>query len=207
MSRNRDLPDLRVRRTRQALRQALVAVVEEQSYSAVTVTGICRQAMVNKATFYLHYQDKYDLLLDVMGERFGVLSLRDSPPSPDLANYSLARASATVLPLLEHVAAHAGFYRGILGSGGSQEIRADVQTYVQGLILQRIRAVLPDGISTPVPVDVVAAYTAAAGLGAIVWWLDAGIPSTPGQFAEWLLRLLSLGAHQALGLPAPAPQP
>ena len=77
---------------------------------------------------------------------------------------------------------------------------------MQGLILQRIRAVLPDGISTPVPVDVVAAYTAAAGLGAIVWWLDAGIPSTPDQFAEWLLRLLSLGAHQALGLPAPAPQ-
>ncbi|MGY1985662.1 TetR/AcrR family transcriptional regulator [Blastococcus sp. SYSU DS0669] len=173
----------------------------------MTVTRVCRQAMVKKATFYLHYQDKYDLLLDVVGERFGVMSLRDSPPPPDLASYSLERASATVLPLLEHVAAHAGFYRGIVGAGGSQEIRADLRTYVRGLILQRIRAVLPAGISTPVPVDVVAAYTAAAGLGAVVWWLDAGIPSTPGQFAEWLLRLLSFGAHQALGLPAPAPQP
>jgi AcrR family transcriptional regulator len=205
VSRTGDPADLRVRRTRQALREALVSLVEDQAYQAVTVTRICRHAMVNKATFYLHYQDKYDLLLDVVGERFGVLNVRNSPPPQDLETYSLAQPTTLVLELLQHVADHAGFYRGILGPCGSREIRADVQTYVQGLISQRIRAAVPDTAATPVPVDVVAAYTAAAGLGAIVWWLDAGTPSTPGQFAEWLLRLISLGTHQALGLPAPVP--
>jgi hypothetical protein len=75
--------------------------------------------MVHKATLHPHHQDECDLLLDVMGERFGVLSLRDSAPPPDLANYSLARASATVLPSLENEAARVGSYRGILGAGGS----------------------------------------------------------------------------------------
>ena len=206
MSRTAEHPDLRVRRTRQALRDALIALVEERGYQAVTVTAVCRLAMVNKATFYLHYQDRYDLLLDVVGERFGVLSLRNSPPPQDPATYSLAQPTAVLRELLQHVAEHAGFYRGILGPSGSHEIRADVQTYVQGLVSQRIRTAVPDPTTTPVPVDVVAAYTAAAGLGSIVWWLDAGTPSSPEQFAGWLARLISLGAHRNLGLAAPPPR-
>ena len=205
MSRKREAADLRVRRTRKALREALVSVVEEEGYRAAKVKEITERAMVNKATFYLHYEDKYDLLLDVIGERFGALSARNSPPPDPPASLSLQEPPEALVGLLEHVATHAGFYSGVLGEGGSEEIRSDVRTYAEGLVSQRIRAAVGDVKGAVVPAEFVAGYTAAAALGTISWWLEKGTPYEPRQVATWLLVLISIGAHRALGLEAPAP--
>ena len=54
--------DLRVRRTQKLLREALIALIEERSFDAITVGEIAERAMVSRAAFYRHYQDKYDLV-------------------------------------------------------------------------------------------------------------------------------------------------
>src|ERR1700690_4310369 len=53
--------DLRVRRTHKMIREAFFALVQEKGFDAVTIQAIVDRAMVNRATFYRHYQDKYDL--------------------------------------------------------------------------------------------------------------------------------------------------
>ncbi|MEV4312714.1 TetR/AcrR family transcriptional regulator [Actinocrispum sp. NPDC049592] len=55
--------DRRVRRTRERLQEALVALVLEKSYQKVTVQDILDRADVGRSTFYTHYQSKDDLLL------------------------------------------------------------------------------------------------------------------------------------------------
>jgi AcrR family transcriptional regulator len=54
--------DLRVRRTRKLLKSALIELTIEKGFAAVTVQDIADRAMVNRATFYRHCLDKYDLL-------------------------------------------------------------------------------------------------------------------------------------------------
>ncbi|HEX2906841.1 MAG TPA: TetR family transcriptional regulator, partial [Phototrophicaceae bacterium] len=54
--------DLRVRRTRKLLQQALIELTVEKGFAAVTVRDITERAMVNRSTFYRHYLDKYELL-------------------------------------------------------------------------------------------------------------------------------------------------
>jgi AcrR family transcriptional regulator len=54
--------DLRVRRTRKTLQEALIALTIEKGFAAVTVRDITERAMVNRSTFYRHYLDKYELL-------------------------------------------------------------------------------------------------------------------------------------------------
>lgn len=51
-----------VMRTRQMLRDALVELIHEQGYEKITVQDIAKRATQNRATFYLHYRDKLDLL-------------------------------------------------------------------------------------------------------------------------------------------------
>lgn len=60
--------DPRVRRTRQLLRDALVALIDEQGYEKITVQDITQRATLNRATFYLHYRDKLDLLYQSSAE-------------------------------------------------------------------------------------------------------------------------------------------
>lgn len=54
--------DMRVKRTRALLSQALLSLINRHSYHSISVKDICEEAMVHRATFYAHFNDKYDLL-------------------------------------------------------------------------------------------------------------------------------------------------
>jgi len=54
--------DARVRYTKRVLREALLECLREKSIKETTVKEICERAGVNRATFYKHYRDCYDLL-------------------------------------------------------------------------------------------------------------------------------------------------
>ena len=53
--------DLRVTRSQRFIREALIDLIEERSFDALSVGEITARAMVSRATFYRHYRDKYDL--------------------------------------------------------------------------------------------------------------------------------------------------
>jgi AcrR family transcriptional regulator len=57
-----DSRDPRVRRTQQLLQQAFLDLLMQNSFEAITVKDITQRAMVNRATFYAHFDDKYALL-------------------------------------------------------------------------------------------------------------------------------------------------
>ena len=54
--------DLRVIKTKMAIRHAFLELIEVNGYSKVNVTDIVEKAMINRNTFYLHYLDKEDLI-------------------------------------------------------------------------------------------------------------------------------------------------
>jgi len=62
--------DPRVRRTRQMLQKAFDDLLEEKGFSNITVNDIAERADVNRATFYLHFEDKYALLRYNLRESF-----------------------------------------------------------------------------------------------------------------------------------------
>ena len=60
--------DPRVIRTRRDLAASMSSLMREKSFSQLTVQQITEQAMINRATFYAHFEDKYRLL-DYLVER------------------------------------------------------------------------------------------------------------------------------------------
>ena len=63
--------DPRVKRTRQLLVQAFIALVEERhNLHSISVQEVAERATVNRATFYAHFEDKYALLQCWMREKF-----------------------------------------------------------------------------------------------------------------------------------------
>ena len=54
--------DLRVIRTKTAIRNAFVELIEEKGFDAITVKDITTKANINRGTFYTHYLDKFDLM-------------------------------------------------------------------------------------------------------------------------------------------------
>lgn len=54
--------DLRVVKTKAALRKAFVHLLDQKPFEQISIKDITEAAMINRSTFYLHYQDKYDLM-------------------------------------------------------------------------------------------------------------------------------------------------
>ena len=100
--------DLRIVRTRKLLSNTLLGMMEEDSIEKISVIDLCAKAMVNRATFYAHFEDKYHLLSYALEE------LKD-----ELYNeYLSLDISGRIVPSAEAAAAHINRY----GSGHSDSI-------------------------------------------------------------------------------------
>ena len=53
--------DRRVKYTKQAIRDSFLKLLSEKPIEKISVTEICREAEINRGTFYSHYTDPYDL--------------------------------------------------------------------------------------------------------------------------------------------------
>src|SRR5947209_19986541 len=62
--------DPRVKRTRKLLQDALMELLAEKSFDAITVQDIAERSTINRATFYTHFADKYQLFGSFMHEWF-----------------------------------------------------------------------------------------------------------------------------------------
>ncbi|MFJ8218162.1 TetR/AcrR family transcriptional regulator [Bacillus cereus] len=60
--------DLRVIKTQRAIKNTFIQLIEEVGFEKVNVRKLIERAEVNRSTFYLHYQDKYDLLNKIEDE-------------------------------------------------------------------------------------------------------------------------------------------
>ena len=77
--------DPRVKRTRQLLMQAFLALLEEKhNIHSISVQDIAERATVNRATFYAHFEDKYALLETWMRAKFHRALERQLPASSNL---------------------------------------------------------------------------------------------------------------------------
>jgi AcrR family transcriptional regulator len=67
---NQEKVDPRVRRTRQSIEQAFVELIRERGFQAINVQDLTDRAGINRATFYAHFPDKFDLLNQFTRDNF-----------------------------------------------------------------------------------------------------------------------------------------
>ncbi|RJE90408.1 TetR/AcrR family transcriptional regulator [Paenibacillus sp. 1011MAR3C5] len=60
--------DLRITQTKQSLINAFFSLASKKDFEKITIADITKGAQVNRATFYAHFNDKYDLIDYIMGD-------------------------------------------------------------------------------------------------------------------------------------------
>lgn len=60
--------DLRVIKSKKAIKDAFLQLIEEKSYGNITITDIANKAMINRKTFYMHYETKENLYNEIIDE-------------------------------------------------------------------------------------------------------------------------------------------
>ena len=82
--------DHRVRLTKLLLREAFLDLLVEKPVAKITVKELCEQANVNRATFYAHYRDLFDLHEEIERDLAHTImrSLSTTLPSQSLSAFS-----------------------------------------------------------------------------------------------------------------------
>ncbi|MDD3219867.1 MAG: TetR/AcrR family transcriptional regulator [Lachnospiraceae bacterium] len=85
--------DLRAKRTRQNIINAFIQLRGQKPLEKITVKELSELAMINKATFYLHFQDIYDLS-NMLEDEMIASALKDMPtPTELIENPGIGTAS------------------------------------------------------------------------------------------------------------------
>ena len=60
--------DLRIIKTKKNLYEGLLNLMKERTFEEIKVSDICNKALTNRSTFYDHFSDKYELLVEKLEE-------------------------------------------------------------------------------------------------------------------------------------------
>jgi AcrR family transcriptional regulator len=203
--------DRRIQRTRQALRKALSELIKEKGYDSISVEEITQRANLGRATFYLHYKDKEDLLVDefseLANERARTLSqVPFSAWLPDLENPEHTpenKPSEPFLTVFQHVADNADIYRILLKNEKSDRLLGRIRKIIAQSITEFMQTKVesdPIPLLLEVPIDLLAAYFSGALLSCVDWWLGQGSTYSPEEMTRMFQRLFFPGARRILGV-------
>ncbi|MBU6269212.1 MAG: TetR/AcrR family transcriptional regulator [Sphingomonadales bacterium] len=171
--------DARILRSREALRGALLELVERHPFETITIRDITEAAGVGYATFYRHFPTKAALLDDVAAAQIRrLIGLAMSTQQRDMID-----SRASCLAILSYVDQHRSLWRALLTGGAVATIREE--------IIQISREVAHDYEQgrSQVPEDLGFRFVASAMVETLAWWLEQGNLSVE-RGAELLDRLV-----------------
>ena len=94
--------DLRIVKTKKLLRKSLVDLLKEKSFDNITITDICNKALINRSTFYSHFNDKYELLVDLFeAQRLQLLEYSNDDDNKFLTKDSFLSLISNFIDLLD----------------------------------------------------------------------------------------------------------
>ncbi|WP_338554420.1 TetR/AcrR family transcriptional regulator [Paenibacillus sp. KS-LC4] len=165
--------DLRIRRTHKLLYNALLSLMEKQSFEAITVQQICDLAMVHRTTFYTHFNDKYDLLTRTLRQIAEEEFMLDKHTPPEIFQelFEIATKHKSIFSQLlsEERNSLRNIIRREMGSGIKKHLNTTFQLN-----------------SSSIDAEIVTEAHIGAILGVLNWWIENKMPIDQGEIYKVL---------------------
>lgn len=193
--------DIRFERTRQMLVDAFEKLQENKSVEEITVSEICELSTVRRATFYRHFEDKYDFYeyyLSTLTDRFlaqaeGMLQADDGEGNERETSGSSLRAYIEHMhrQLIEFIEEHPSMTKNALGRTAVAGTLDLMMNQIAEGIVQRIDVEAARcGLKLELPSELLAITYAGGMVHGLRWWLFKGKPVSKDELVENTTNLL-----------------
>ncbi len=197
--------DLRVIRTREAIKNALIELIDEKGFEAITVKDITTRAKINRGTFYSHYQDKYDLMTKCEEEVMNELAEKIVENFPSIienlgANSPNSTPFTILLPFFEYLYRNKGLIKALLDPKGDLSFQTRLKEFMLKTLFENNRTPILKEKNLLVPPEYLISYIGSAHLGVIQQWLNKDQKESPQEIARIISTLSINGPFFAAGL-------
>jgi AcrR family transcriptional regulator len=191
--------DRRARRTRDALGDALIDLMQERPFNSITVQDVLDRAAVGRSTFYTHYRDKDDLFLSDVEDFWEAISTMLDRSGED------SKRVAPVRELFIHVAEAKGFRDALMASGKVHDVMELGQGQFARAIEQRLMKLSAAKGTSPGQFAGAAHALAGALFSSLNWWIDHGMPLSAAEMDNAFHRLVWSGVNASVEEPVGKP--
>ncbi|RRG18810.1 TetR/AcrR family transcriptional regulator [Weissella viridescens] len=193
------MPSQKVKKTRQNLLDACIQLLAQQDLNQISVTDIVEQAQVHRATFYRHFEDKYDLLNQAENEIFDEMATAFKQYISDEPNLKIDTTSFADyrLALLKIFMKHAPFINAMLGTNGDLTFENKLYDRIYQLTQLGFQTLYNLPQSEAPKAEFIGHYAASAAFGVVRQWLKKPT-STPNELAQLLDELTIKGIASTL---------
>lgn len=182
--------DIRVKKTKEHIKQALFIVSHSKGIQHVTIQDIISMAEINRATFYYHYKDKLDLLEKIQEETLEGLV-------QDLQLCSSESFEEIVYPpilaSLYHVQKNADTYQFLLGPDGLSDFNWRMLGIVRFSIRNNLVQLHEQHIDIQIDESILVDFIAGALVSTIVTWIESGLSTSAEYLANQVSSILANG--------------
>ena len=189
--------DRRRRKTRDAIRQACLTILEEKSFEAMTIADIAAQADINRGTFYLHFEDKY-LMLDQL-EQEVIAEVRHAV----MSNFKKEELVASRYDVLVHIFTSFRDHRDnlalIFKARGTQSFHQRLDVLFEEMFDYQ-KTALGLQLTGFIPVVLFRGIVVAINIGIAQYWIETSTTETPEELASAMLNIMINGPARAAGL-------
>ena len=106
--------DLRIIKTNKILFDALLKLMKKKNFEKIKISDICEEALINRSTFYAHYEDKYELLMALFEEQ--KISLLEKLENNENTNFSKEYLMELLNIIINHIDDNRDIYSAILSN-------------------------------------------------------------------------------------------
>ncbi|MFC4599039.1 TetR/AcrR family transcriptional regulator [Cohnella hongkongensis] len=186
--------DRRVSRTRHFLHEALLSLIQEKGYEAITVQDIIDRANVGRSTFYAHFYDKRDLLYNGF-QMLKEMLTEQRPFSSERPVSSQHLYFPFSLVMLEHAREHYRLYQAFIGRESGAMVQEKMTELFRELVREQLKA-LESSHRFTLPLEMQVYYISNAYMSLLNWWLDHEMPY-PTTRMDQIFHTLVLPGIQA----------
>lgn len=183
--------DRRIQKTRATIKKAFIELLNEEGFWSISVNSIATRANINRGTFYLHYEDKFDFFEKYVDELLNELTskMESLNKETDREKCGIKNDDTNIYMLFfKHFQINASFYKPILSFNGGEHFYSRFIEIIKMFYLQEY-----DEFSSDQQIDkgILINFLAHAQLGVISSWLKEGMVQTPEYMGSQLSLLLS----------------
>ncbi|WP_179151998.1 TetR/AcrR family transcriptional regulator [Oceanobacillus senegalensis] len=185
--------DRRIQKTKKTIKKAFIELLNEKNFGEVSVNDIAKRADINRGTFYLHYQDKFDLFEKYVDELLNELISKIK--ISNLEEYQGKKAdkkeSNPYVLFFKHFQEYSSFYKPILSFKGGPYFYIKFIEFIKDYYMQEYSKLPIHHKEPKTDKEILVNFVAHAHLGVINNWLQNDMTKTPEYMGEQLSALLS----------------
>lgn len=180
--------DRRVRRTRSLLLQGLIQLMNEKDIKDISVKELSDLVDINRGTFYLHYNDIYDMVNKIEDELF--IEFNDILDRNLMEEKQLLSPQATLLDIFTFLERHHDLAKAMIGPHGDLAF----VNRLKDLVEERLQHILKQEHPAE-DYEYYYAFIISGYIGVIEIWLNHSNPRSPEEMTEICCSLFHNGFH------------